>query len=120
MDYQNTENDILQACFGIIDKEKDALSKGILSQAIRYQSQLNEYKIQLSAEECNEVTNYKREKFAELEQSKEQIYEKVKSWNNQLRGMYKIKHVYKRKETMEAISEVQNVNEKQQEEIITI
>lgn len=141
MEYQNTDDTIrideyiepgknvesghiLQACYRIIDAEKVALAETKLPQAIRYQEQLKKYKQQLDPEMCKEVTNYKREKFAELEQSKEQIYEKVKSWNNQMKGMYKIKHVGKRKETMEAISEVQNVNKNQQEnsqeETITI
>lgn len=117
-------DDILQACYGAIDAEQEALSKGRIAQAIRCQEQLKKYKQQLDSKMSQVVTIYKREKFAELGKTREQVEEMVQSWNNQMKGMYKIKHVSKRKETMEAISEGQNVNKKQQEnsqeETITI
>lgn len=140
MDYQNTDvvirtqeyieteknvesRGVLQDCYRIIDAETVALAETKIPEAIRYQEQLKTYKQQLDPEIFKEVINYKREKFAGLEQSKEQIYEKVKSWHNQMKGMYKIKHVGKRKETMEALAEVQNIRNQQensQEETITI
>ena len=101
-------DDILQACYGAIDAQKEALSKGRITQALRCQEQLKRYKQKLDEVGCQEVTNYKREKFAELMQTREQIEEQIKSWNNTMKGMYKIRHVGKRKETMEKIQSLQN------------
>lgn len=112
--------DILKACYGAIDAEQEAISRGRIAQAIRCQEQLKKYKQQLDSKMCQDVTNYKREKFAELGKTREQIEEQVKSWNNKMKGMYKIGHVGKRKEIIEEISEVQNKQENSQEETITI
>jgi hypothetical protein len=38
------------------------------------------------------MLNYKREKFAELMQTREQVEEQEKLWNSRFKGMYKIKH----------------------------
>lgn len=101
-------DDILQKCYGAIDAQKEALSKGRITQALRCQEQLKRYKQKLDEVGCQEVTNYKREKFAELMQTREQIEEQIKSWNNTMKGMYKIRHVGKRKETMEKMQSLQN------------
>lgn len=101
-------DDILQKCYGAIDAQKEALSKGRITQALRCQEQLKRYKQKLDEVGCQEVTNYKREKFAELMQTREQIEEQIKSWNNTMKGMYKIRHVGKRNETMEKIQSLQN------------
>jgi len=101
-------DDILQACYGAIDAQKEAISKGKIAQAIRCQEQLKKYKGKLDNVRCNLVTNYKREKFAELMETREQLEEKVKSWNNTMKGMYKIKHVNKRTDAMTEIQEAQN------------
>lgn len=100
-------DDILKACYGAIDAQKEALSKGRITQALRCQEQLKRYKQELDEVGCQEVTNYKREKFAELMQTREQVEEQLKSWNNIMKGMYKIKHVGKRKETMEKMLDFQ-------------
>lgn len=101
-------DDILQACYGAIDAQKEALSKGRITQAIRCQEQLKRYNRELDEVGRKEVTNYKREKFAELMQTREQVEEQLKSWNSKMKGMYKIEHVGKRKETMEKIQSLQN------------
>ena len=114
------QNEILQACYGAIDAQKEALSKGRITQAIRCQEQLKKY-MQILDESCfKEVTNYKREKFAELMQTREQLEEKIKSWTGTMKGMYKIKNADARKDVMQTIQEVQNKSEKEQEEQITI
>ena len=101
-------DDILQACYGAIDAQKEALSRGRITQALRCQEQLKRYRQELDEARCQEVTNYKREKFAELMQTREQIEEQLKSWNNTMKGMYKIKHAGKGKETMEKMQGLQN------------
>ena len=117
---QPEQNEILQACYGAIDAQKEALSKGRITQAIRCQEQLKKY-MQILDESCfKEVTNYKREKFAELMQTREQLEEKIKSWTGTMKGMYKIKNADARKDVMQTIQEVQNKSEKEQEEQITI
>jgi len=89
-------NEFLQACYGAIDAQKEAISTGRIAQAIRCQEQLKKYKERLDDCGRKEVTNYKREKFAELMQTREQIEEQIKSSNKVMKGMYKIKHVRKR------------------------
>lgn len=113
---QPEPNDILQACYGAIDAQKEALSKGKITQAIRCQEQLKRYKQKLDEAGCQEVTNYKREKFAELMQTREQVEEQLKAWNNTMKGMYKIKHVGKRKEATEKIQNLQNKEKNTQRE----
>ena len=106
---QPEPDDILQACYGAVDAQKEAISRGRIAQAIRCQEQLKKYKEQLDDAGCKEVTNYKREKFAELMQTREQLEEQIKSWKNTMKGMYKLKHVRARKEAMETIRETQNI-----------
>ena len=114
---QNNPDDILQACYGAIDAEKDALSRGRITQALRCQTQLNQYKQQLDPTGYNEVKNYKREKFAELMQTREQVEEQVKSWNTTMRGYYKIKDVTKRNRTMEMMQSLQNRDRQAQKDV---
>ncbi len=106
MEYE--KDDTLQECYVIIDEQKEALSKGRITQALRSQKQLEIYKQKLDSADYKEVTNYKREKFAELMQTREQIEEKLRVWKSNMRGMYKIKHVGKRKETREKMQGLQS------------
>ena len=112
---QPEPNKLLQSCYGAIDVQKEALSKGRITQAIRCQEQLKRYMQELDENGRKEVTNYKREKFAELMQTREQVEEKIKTWQNTMKGMYKIKHVRERKDTMTKIQSTQN-KERQAEE----
>ena len=50
---QHDPDEILQACYGAIDAQKEALSKGKLSQALRCQEQLKKYM------ESVDLPNYK-------------------------------------------------------------
>ena len=105
---QHEPDDFLQACYGAVDAQKEALSKGRIAQAIRCQEQLKKYKEQLDDAGRKEVTNYKREKFAELMQTREQLEEQIKSWTDTMKGMYKIKHAEKRPKARESVREGQN------------
>ena len=101
-------DDNLKACYGAIDAQKEALSRGKITQALRCQEQLKKYKQKLNPDEYQVMLNYKREKFAELMQTREQVEEQTKLWNSRFKGMYKIKHTQERQQTMETISELQN------------
>lgn len=113
---QPQPNDILQACYGAIDAQKEAISKGKITQAIRCQEQLKKYKQELDEEGREEVTNYKREKFAELMQTREQLEEQLKTWGSMMKGMYKIENAGKRKEIMEKMQSLQNIEIQEQRE----
>jgi len=121
---QHDPDEILQACYGAIDAQKEALSKGRISQALRCQEQLKKYMQQLEREGCVEVINYKREKFAELMQTREQVEEQIQSRNNFMTDCVHIEGVLKRKEAMEIIQSLQNRYKKQardkKEETLTI
>jgi len=110
---EHEPNNILQACYGAIDAQKEAISKGRIAQAIRCQDQLKKYKEQLDDSGCKEITNYKREKFAELMQTREQLEEQIRIWNNTMKGMYKIKHVKERKNVMEMVESIKEDIEEQ-------
>lgn len=105
---EKVHSDILQACYGAIDAEKEALSRGRIRQALRCKEQFKKYKQELNPDEVQEVINYKREKFAELMQTIEQLKEQTKLWNSQFKGMYKITDTKKRQQTMDVISKLQN------------
>lgn len=106
-------DDILQACYGAIDAQKEALLKGRITQALRCQEQLKKYKQELDEIGRQEVTNYKREKFAELMQTREQVEEQLKLWKNNMKGKYKIKDAKKREDTMGYIKGLQNKEQEQ-------
>ena len=103
---KNEPDEILQACYGAVDAEIDALSKGRITQAIRCQEQLKKYRKQLDVANNEEIKNYKREKLAELGITREQVEERMKSWNNQMKCMFKIKHVTQRDRIASQITEL--------------
>ena len=109
---------LLKACYGAIDAQKEAISKGRIAQAIRCQEQLKRYKQGLDSDICNEVTRYKREKFAELGNSREVLEEKIKSWENKMKGMYQIKHVEKRSYAVNKISGMPDREPEKEENMI--
>ena len=101
-------NDILQACYGAIDAEKEALSRGRITQAIRCQEIFKEYIKELDSVRYKDVINYRREKFAELVQTREELEGQNKLWNNQMKDFCKKEHVIKRKEAWGQIQNTQN------------
>ena len=107
---------ILQSCYGAIDAQKEALSKGKITQALRCQEQLKKYRQELDEEGNREVSSYKREKFAELMQTREQLEEQIRSWNSTMKGMYRISDAQKRDATMKKIQGLRNRENKQTKE----
>lgn len=103
-DAPNNNDYLLKACYGAIDAQAEAISKGRIAQAIRCQEQLKRFKQELNSDICNEVTRYKRDKFAELGCSREVLEEKNKTWKNKMKGMYKIKDVEQRSCAVNQIS----------------
>ena len=101
-------NDILQACYGAVDAQKEALSRGRITQATRCQEKLKKYMKELDSVNYKEIINYKREKFAELVQSRENIEAHIVAWNKTMKNMFKAKHVEARKNAMEKIQKLQN------------
>ena len=114
----------MQACYGDIDAQKEALSKGRITQALRCQEQLKKYMEQLGETGRAEIINYKREKFAELMQSREQLEEQAYSWNADMTDCVRIEDVLERKKVMEMIQGLQNKHKQPskdiQQETITI
>ena len=114
IDGKKTE-DILQACYKAIDAETEAISQGKMGLALKYQDQLKKYKQLLPVEYKDLTTNYKREKFAQLEKTREQVDGQKESWKNKMKGMYKIKDVTIRKEAMRIISNTQNKEQEKED-----
>jgi len=115
-------DDILQACYGVIDAHKEALSRGKLTQAKKCQEILKKYKEQITSPEIlGEILNYQRTKFGELVQLREQtelgqsrkevesqIEEKNEAYRAKIMSMHKLKrrHIQGRKETQGIVAEL--------------
>ena len=57
--------------------------------------------------------NYRREKFAELGQSREQLEEQIKEWKDNMKSMCRKEHAELRHATIKMIQEIPNKEEKQ-------
>ena len=100
-------DDILQACYGAIDAQKEALSRGKITQARKCQEILKQYMQKVDLENYRElIINYKREKFAELVRSRDAIEQKNASWHRIMRQFYKEGHVMERKNVVDIITKV--------------
>ena len=108
---------LLQACYGAVDAQKEALSKGRITQALRCQEQLKKYMQELDEIEYNEILNYKREKFAELMQSREQVDAQVESWSDKLKAMHKEEFVTLRKNMMEILQDIKSKEKQEDKEM---
>ena len=119
---ENNPDDILQKCYGAIDVQQKALSQGKIKQAKRCQEELKQYMNEIDIETYGKlITEYKREKFAELGKSKDKIQEDNDRWSDMLKAFYKPKHTEKRPIAMKVISNASEKsieNEKQTEEEI--
>lgn len=122
---RSSKDDILLACYGATDAEQTALSKGKITQAKKCQDTLAKYEEQISLMEgsqelLNLITNYRREKFSELSNSKESVEEKNTEWENNLRNYCKPEYAENRKEAAQAISNLSrekvNVGEQTQDD----
>lgn len=104
-------DDILQACYGAIDAQKEALSRGKITQARKCQEILIKYMQGIELESYRElIINYKREKFAELVRVRNEVEEQNVAWSEMMKGFYKTKHVMERQNIVDAITNVSEKN----------
>ena len=102
-------DDILQKCYGAIDAQKEALSKGKITQARKCQEILISYMQRVDLENYRDlILNYKREKFAELVRARDEVEEKNAAWYKIMRGFYKEKHVLQRQNMVDMITTISN------------
>ena len=100
-------DDMLQACYGAIDAQKEALSRGKITQARKCQEILKQYMQKVNLENYRDlIINYKREKFAELVKSRDELEQKNASWDKIMRAFYKTGHVMERKKLVDSITKV--------------
>lgn len=118
-----TEPDnILQKCYGAIDAQKEALSRGKITQARKCQEILIKYMQEIDLANYRDlIINYKREKFAELVRARDEVEEQNAAWSKIMRSFYKEKHVTKRQSVVETITKLPEKNvakDDTQEEIV--
>ena len=104
---QGKPDDILQACYGAIDAQKEALSHGKITQARKCQEILKKYMQRIDLKNYQEmILNYKREKFAELMKSRDEIEAQNSAWNKIMRAFYKEGHAKERQDAIDLIAKV--------------
>lgn len=100
-------DNILQACYGAIDAQKEALSRGKITQARKCQQILQQYMQKVDLDNYRElIINYKREKFAELMKSRDELENKNNEWDKIMRAFYKEGHVKERQSAIDLITKV--------------
>lgn len=121
---KKTEDDFLLACYGAIDAEAVALSQGKLKHAMRCQAMLMSYiSEQNNPEIIANITKYKREKFAEIAQTKDSVQEQVEQWTSMLKEFNEKTPVTKKQEVIEIFGRAKekdhtNDKTKEQEELV--
>lgn len=104
-----SEDDILMACYGAIDAEATALAHGRLGKARNCQKVLEEYMaIPLDGKVMERIIQYKREKFAEISQTKDNIQTQNTSWISMLRGFNEKTSISKKQEVIQEFGELRN------------
>ena len=100
-------DNILQACYGAIDAQKEALSRGKITQARKCQQILQQYMQKVDLDNYRElIINYKREKFSELMKSRVELENKNNDWDKIMRAFYKEGHVKERQSAIDLITKV--------------
>lgn len=115
-------DDKLMACYGVIDVQKDVLSKGKIKKAIRCQEILKQYIEELESEEYKKlIVDYKRSKLGELNKTNEVVHENNEQWMKKLKLCSRKELVTNRKDAMGVINLVttgrQGTQEKSAEEL---
>lgn len=101
-------DDILQKCYGAIDAQKEAISRGKIVQARKCQDILTQYMQGIDLENYRDlIINYKREKFAELVRARDEVEEQNATWSKIMRGFYTEKHVLQRQNMVNMITAIQ-------------
>jgi len=115
-------DDKLMACYGVIDVQKDVLSKGKIKKAIRCQEILKQYIEELESEEYKKlIVDYKRSKLGELNKTNEVVHKNNEQWMKKLKLCSRKELVTNRKDAMGVINLVitgrQGTQEKSAEEL---
>ena len=98
-------DDKLMACYGVIDVQKDVLSKGKIKKAIRCQEILKQYIEELESEEYKKlIVDYKRSKLGELNKTNEVVHENNEQWMKKLKLCSRKELVTNRKDAMGVIN----------------
>ena len=98
-------DDKLMACYGVIDVQKDVLSKGKIKKAIRCQEILKQYIEELESEEYKKlIVDYKRSKLGELNKTNEVVHENNEQWMKKLKLCSRNELVTNRKDAMGVIN----------------
>ena len=100
-------DDNLMACYGVIDVQKDAISKGKIKKAIRCQEILKQYIEEIDSEEYRKIiVNYKRSKFGELNRTKEVVHENNEQWIKRMKDINRAELVTERSDALSVINSI--------------
>ena len=104
-----TDNNMLQACYGAIDAQAEALSKGKIGQAIRCQQKLRECIEEIErtgqGQQLLELINkYKRERIGQLCITAEKIKDSNLAWKDKIKSFLRPADVESRKKIAEEIA----------------
>ena len=100
-------DDNLMACYGVIDVQKDAISKGKIKKAIRCQEILKQYIEEIDSEEYRKIiVNYKRSKFGELNRTKEVVHENNEQWIKRMKDFNRAELVTERSDALSVINSI--------------
>ena len=103
------DNNILQACYGAIDAQAEALSKGKIGQAKMCQQTLKKYEGKIKGTEQGKqlldlIETYKREKISQLCITAEKIKNSNLAWKDKIKGFLRPEDVESRKRIAEEIA----------------
>lgn len=105
-------DDNLMACYGVIDVQKDAISKGKIKKAIRCQEILKQYIEEIDSEEYRKIiVNYKRSKFGELNRTKEVVHENNEQWIKRMKDFNRAELVTERSDALSVINSIRTSQE---------
>lgn len=100
-------DDNLMACYGVIDVQKDAISKGKIKKAIRCQEILKQYIEEIDSEEYRKIiVNYKRSKLGELNRTKEVVHENNEQWIKRMKDFNRAELVTERRDALSVINSI--------------
>ncbi len=109
-------DDKLMACYGVIDVQKDVLSKGKIKKAIKCQEILKQYIEELDSEEYRKlIVNYKRSKLGELSKTNEVVHENNEQWMKKLKLCSRSELVTQRRDAMGVINLIRTGKQDTQE-----
>lgn len=106
---QFSNDELLLACYGAIDAQKEALSFGKIKQAQKCQSILKQYMKQIDSMSFRElVINYKREKFGELIKNRDMVQKRNETVMNYMKDCYEKSQVIERQYANRKIEEAKH------------